>query len=117
MNGHRWTRRRGGIVPGARFRSVVVWLFLLLLPIPGPGGHRARAVEATATPPLTSQPAWTAEIDQAAAFFGAALAPAGDVNGDGYADVIVGAYLYDNDQGNAGKACVYTGSAAGLSIT
>ncbi len=100
---------------GACFRFIVLWILILLLPMPGLGGESARTLEATGPVPLTSQPAWTAEIDQAAAFFGAALAPAGDVNGDGYADVIVGAYLYDNDQGNEGMACVYTGSAAGLS--
>ncbi len=40
---------------------------------------------------------------------------AGDVNGDGYADVIVGAYDYDNGQTDEGRAYVYHGSAAGLS--
>ena len=46
---------------------------------------------------LASSPAWTAESDQVNAYFGsAAVATAGDVNGDGFADVIVAAYLYDN---------------------
>ena len=42
------------------------------------------------------------------------MATAGDVNGDGFSDVIVGAYRYDNEQGNEGRAFVYQGSAAGL---
>jgi len=38
----------------------------------------------------------------------------GDVNGDGYSDVIVGASLYDNGQDYEGRAFVYLGSASGL---
>ena len=57
---------------------------------------------------------WTAESDQASAYFGCSVATAGDVNGDGFADVIVGAYLYDNGQTDEGRAFVYHGSASGL---
>src|SRR5512137_987649 len=41
-------------------------------------------------------------------FYGYAVSDAGDVNGDGYADIIVGAH-------GEGKAYVYYGSAGGLS--
>jgi hypothetical protein len=41
--------------------------------------------------------------------FGASVAPAGDVNGDGYADAIVGAYGYNTHQG---RAYIYYGAAA-----
>jgi hypothetical protein len=37
------------------------------------------------------------------------VAGAGDVNGDGYADVIVGAPLYDNGQSDEGAAFVFLG--------
>jgi hypothetical protein len=57
---------------------------------------------------------WTAESNQAGARFGSSLSTAGDVNGDGYSDVIVGADWYDNGQDNEGRAYVYHGSASGL---
>ena len=66
---------------------------------------------------LASTPAWSAESDQAFAHFGVSVGTAGDVNGDGYADVIVGADMYDNGQTNEGRAYVYLGSASGLSLT
>ena len=64
--------------------------------------------------PLVASPSWRAEGDQLHARFGAAVAAAGDVNGDGYDDVIVGANRYDNGESNEGRAFVYHGSAAGL---
>lgn len=57
------------------------------------------------------------EVNQIGAQFGASVAAAGDVNGDGYADVIIGANLFDNGQGNEGAAFVYQGSATGLDAT
>jgi hypothetical protein len=63
---------------------------------------------------LATTPAWTAEPNQANSGFGAALGPAGDVNGDGFGDVVIGAFAYDNGQDNEGAAFVYLGSAAGL---
>jgi len=66
---------------------------------------------------LATDPAWTAESNQVGASFGASVATAGDVNGDGYADVLVGAYTYDNGQTNEGRAFTYYGSAAGLATS
>ncbi len=57
---------------------------------------------------------WTAEGNVAQAYFGHSAASAGDVNGDGYSDVIVGAYGYDGDQVAEGRAFVYHGSAVGV---
>jgi hypothetical protein len=54
------------------------------------------------------------ESDQARAQFGSSVAGAGDVNGDGYADIIVGASGFDAGQTNEGAAFVFLGSATGL---
>ncbi len=50
----------------------------------------------------------------ASGLFGCSVSTAGDVNGDGYSDVIVGARLASNGQTNEGAAYVYLGSATGV---
>jgi hypothetical protein len=67
--------------------------------------------------PLSTTPNWTAESNQAFAWFGWSAASAGDVNGDGFSDVIVGALLFDNGETDEGRVFVYHGSATGLSTT
>jgi hypothetical protein len=52
--------------------------------------------------------------DDASMSFGESVASAGDVDGDGYADVIVGATYVS---GNVGAAYVFLGSASGLRTT
>jgi hypothetical protein len=66
---------------------------------------------------LGTTPAWSAEGHQSYAFFGISLGTAGDVNGDGYDDVLIGSALYDNGENNEGRAFLYLGSASGLSAT
>ncbi|NIP70446.1 MAG: hypothetical protein GTO04_15045, partial [Planctomycetales bacterium] len=91
------------------------------------GGDEHRSVPRTITStvlplsiaPLASTPSWTAtgETDGDALGWsdgGSCIGSAGDVNGDGYDDVIVSAYSHD---GQKGKAYVYHGSPAGLSAT
>jgi hypothetical protein len=63
---------------------------------------------------LSATPDWTAESNQDSAFFGISVGTAGDVNGDGYPDVVVGADSFDHGQGNEGVAFIYHGSAGGL---
>jgi hypothetical protein len=65
---------------------------------------------------LSAAPDWADESDQASAYLGYAVGTAGDVNGDGYSDIIVGAYYYDNGEADEGVAFVYHGGAAGLSL-
>jgi hypothetical protein len=73
-----------------------------------------------ATYPLMIDPLLTATADaqlesnQAVSEFGTSVASAGDVNGDGYADVIVGANFYDSGQTDEGAAFVFLGSATGI---
>jgi Raf kinase inhibitor-like YbhB/YbcL family protein len=72
----------------------------------------------TATPtPLTSMSAWTGESNQASAYYGNSVSSAGDVNGDGYSDVVLGAVYYNNGNTDEGRAYLYHGSASGLSTT
>jgi hypothetical protein len=67
--------------------------------------------------PLATSPSWTAEGSQAGARYGYSVATAGDVYGDGYSDVIVGAPYYDTSLADAGKVFVFYGSASGLSTS
>jgi hypothetical protein len=71
----------------------------------------------TIDPLATNSSDWTAEGDQMDAQFGYSVASAGDVNGDGYSDVIVGAPRYDNGESDEGQALVYLGSASGLAAS
>ena len=52
---------------------------------------------------LGAAAAATRESNQASAHFGTSVASAGDVNGDGFDDVIVGAPCYDNGQTDEGR--------------
>jgi hypothetical protein len=59
-------------------------------------------------------PNWSTESDQAGAELGAALATAGDVNGDGFSDVILGAPGFDGPLPDAGRVFVFHGATGGL---
>ncbi len=63
---------------------------------------------------LGAAPDQTLQVNQISAAFGWSVASAGDVNNDGFADVIVGAKEYDVDQTNEGAAFLFYGSAAGI---
>jgi hypothetical protein len=60
---------------------------------------------------LSDAPEWTIVGGQSLAQFGYSVGTAGDVNGDGYSDVIIGAPFGDTNQG---MAIVYEGSSSGL---
>lgn len=74
---------------------------MVLLFYGGPGG-------------LGRQPAWTFEPDQPLFHLGHSVATAGDVNGDGFADVILSAMNGRQRSPDEGVVFVFHGSAKGL---
>lgn len=68
---------------------------------------------------LSTTPDWQVTAGQKKSNFGHWVDGAGDVNGDGYGDVIVAALLYETSlaTGSEGAVFVYHGSASGLSTT
>jgi hypothetical protein len=81
-----------------------------------PDTGRAFVYQGTSSGPATT-PSWTAGPEQAYTYFGTSVGAAGDVNGDGYDDVIVGAPAYDGGQFDEGRASGFAGSDIGLSTT
>lgn len=81
---------------------------------------RLRVEDEGAAYPITIDPLLTSVFDsrltalQAGAEFGRSVAGAGDVNGDGYGDVIVGAQMYDAGQADEGAAFVFHGGPGGI---
>ncbi len=90
---------------------ILVSLFLFLPAFTVWGGEQSNKTK------ISTAADWTVESDQEGAHFGGGVSSAGDVNGDGFDDVIVGAFCYDNAQKDEGGAFVFFGSASGLSTT
>jgi hypothetical protein len=112
--GFGWSVGSAGDVNGDTYSDVIIGIDHLDNPEEGEGG--AVVYHGSITGLLTN-PSWSFESDQIEAQLGDAVASAGDVNGDGYSDVIVGAMKYDNGQENEGRVYVFYGSASGLSFT
>jgi hypothetical protein len=66
---------------------------------------------------VSTTPNWQVEGDEANGQLGMSVGTAGDLNGDGYGDVVVSAHGYDGGQVNQGRALVYYGGPAGLPTT
>lgn len=65
----------------------------------------------------SAEPLWTFDGGQDCADLGWSVAGAGDLNGDGYADVAAGAPFYDGGHSDEGRVWVFYGSPSGLSLT
>jgi hypothetical protein len=67
---------------------------------------------------LNPVPQHRLERNQGGAFFGRSCSSAGDINGDGFSDVIVGSskWLYTSGASDQGSAFIYYGSALGLGV-
>ena len=65
---------------------------------------------------LSTMPSWTAVSEQSTSQFGSSAQIGGDINQDGYDDLIIGAYAYNNDQSQEGRIFVYYGSITGPSL-
>ncbi|MBU0718470.1 MAG: FG-GAP repeat protein [Planctomycetes bacterium] len=90
--------------------EIVVGAHLTAGPIPGTYPGAALVFAGPHGDPL-----WTWYGEQNSDYFGSAAAGAGDVNGDGVPDVIVGAYAYSGSGfWMGGKAYVYSGATGNL---
>src|SRR6185369_4782302 len=67
--------------------------------------------------PLATTASWHVEGNFTSADLGISVGTAGDVNGDGFSDIIVGAANFNNLVPNNGQVTVYYGAAAGPSTT
>ena len=87
----------------------------VIIGAPGDGDRNGRAcLYLGSTGGLSAGPTWEVRGD-IIGNLGQSVAGGGDVNGDGYPDVLVGAYQYDHGQVDEGRAYRYLGSAEGLS--
>jgi hypothetical protein len=62
---------------------------------------------------MGSTAVWTSE-GKGGTNYGESISSAGDINGDGYYDIIVGAPRFSNGEENEGAVFVYYGSPSGL---
>jgi hypothetical protein len=94
-----------GDVNGDGYADTVIGSYLV-----GAGNGRVDLYNGNAAGPALV-PSNTVTGPESGAYFGYSVAGAGDINGDGYADILVGGYLA---AGGTGRAYVYYGSAGGI---
>lgn len=64
---------------------------------------------------LSTKPLWSRVGESVGSKFGYSVHGAGDVNHDGYADIIIGSHGYESEFVNSGRVYVYYGGPAGPS--
>lgn len=95
----------------SKFKLLLICFLIICLCSPSASGSAGNVIQ-------NGSPDWEVDGDQTTARFGWSVSNAGDVNCDGYDDVIVGAKFYDvGAYLEAGKAYVFHGSETGLSST
>jgi hypothetical protein len=94
-------------------------LILLTIGLTGslPGLSGAAAINRSPALGISPVANWTYASEQQGADFGFSVALAGDVDGDGFDDVVVGSPLYDLEADQDGAAFLFLGSASGLGST
>ncbi len=65
---------------------------------------------------LNSVPDWEYSFPQANANTGIDVSSGGDTNNDGYAELLVGVHLFDDEQANEGAVLAFFGGAGGLAL-
>ncbi len=98
--------RRAMSGPGAKARAIAGWSAAMLFAAGVPAGPAVSQVRQALAEAQTDLLAEAADDN-----FGWSVAGAGDVNGDGIDDLIVGAIYNDSAAKDAGKAYVYLGGA------
>ncbi len=111
-----WSVSTAGDVNGDGFDDVIVGAHFTQRSVEVDEEGRAYLFYGSPTG-LSSTPSWTGYGGIAGAYFGWSVASAGDVDGDGYSDVVVGAKTYSDGQEHEGKVFVFYGSPDGLSST
>ena len=86
---------------------------VLLLSSLAAAGFQKANTDAADSPPYD----WMGESNQAGAFYGESVRSAGDVNNDGYDDILVGAWQYNSGATQSGKVFLYYGTENGISLT
>jgi hypothetical protein len=77
----------------------------------------ANAVYPVTIDPSASFANWGVESNQVSSNFGCSIFSAGDINGDGYSDIVIGANLYDKTLADEGAIFLYLGGPAGIAVT
>jgi hypothetical protein len=108
-----WSVSCAGDVNGDGFSDIITGHYLSS--IGGPIEEGAAFIHLGSATGVSTTPSTIIEGGQANAWMGRSVAGAGDVNGDGYADVAVGAVTYSNGQTLEGAAFLYLGSSSGIS--
>lgn len=89
-----------------RILALPLTALLAVLPLPA-------AVPEPGTNLASTPTSWLPNGGQPGAEYGRSVATAGDVNGDGFSDVLVGAPGYDDGQVDEGRVLLYLGSRTG----